>query len=46
MTLSFSIVRAIYIPHHTLLIFFLDSGHGGQIRDTDGDEIDGYDEGE
>ena len=25
---------------------FLDSGHGGQIRDTDGDEIDGYDEGE
>jgi len=25
---------------------FLDSGHGGQIRDMDGDEVDGYDEGE
>lgn len=23
----------------------LDSGHGGQIPDTDGDEIDGFDEG-
>ena len=22
-----------------------DSGHGGQIKDTDGDEFDGYDEG-
>ena len=22
-----------------------DSGHGGQIKDTDGDEYDGYDEG-
>ena len=26
-------------------LFFPDSGHGGQIRDTDGDEVDGYDEG-
>ena len=23
----------------------VDSGHGGQVRDKDGDEIDGYDEG-
>ncbi len=23
----------------------LDSGHGGQTRDKDGDEVDGYDEG-
>lgn len=23
----------------------LDSGHGGQTKDTDGDEADGYDEG-
>ncbi len=22
----------------------LDSGHGGQIKDKDGDEVDGYDE--
>ena len=22
----------------------VDSGHGGQVRDRDGDEIDGYDE--
>lgn len=26
--------------------FFADSGHGGQTRDLDGDEIDGYDEGQ
>jgi len=25
-------------------LFFHYSGHGGQIRDTDGDEVDGYDE--
>lgn len=24
----------------------LDSGHGGQTKDLDGDEADGYDEGE
>jgi hypothetical protein len=28
------------------LTMSLVSGHGGQIRDTDGDEPDGYDEGE
>lgn len=29
---------------HTLDVFS-DSGHGGQTKDTDGDEGDGYDEG-
>lgn len=24
--------------------YLLDSGHGGQIKDKDGDEMDGYDE--
>ena len=24
----------------------LDSGHGGQVKDTNGDEVDGYDEGQ
>ena len=28
------------------LTAFLVSGHGGQIPDIDGDEVDGYDEGE
>jgi hypothetical protein len=27
------------------LICYLDSGHGGQTKDLDGDEDDGYDEG-
>jgi hypothetical protein len=27
-------------------ILYLDSGHGGQIPDTDGDELSGFDEGE
>ena len=44
-SLFFHCERAIYIPRHTAYVF-LDSGHGGQVRDTDGDEIDGYDEGE
>jgi len=46
MTRSFSIVRELFISHIPQLMFFLDSGHGGQVRDTDGDEADGYDEGE
>lgn len=25
-------------------MIFLDSGHGGQTKDVDGDEADGYDE--
>ena len=28
-----------------LLVAYADSGHGSQVKDTDGDEIDGYDEG-
>jgi len=34
-----------YPPSHSAYIF-LDSGHGGQTLDKDGDEVDGYDEGE
>ena len=45
-SLFFHCTPAIYTPHHTLLMLLLDSGHGGQIPDTDGDEADGYDEGE
>ena len=26
--------------------FTVDSGHGGRTRDMDGDEVDGYDEGD
>ena len=28
-----------------ILKYWLDSGHGGQTRDLDGDEADGWDEG-
>lgn len=34
-------------PRYTFqanLIVLIDSGHGGQEKDTDGDEADGYDE--
>jgi len=44
-TRSFSIVSELFISPINPLIL-LDSGHGGQIRDMDGDEVDGYDEGE
>jgi metacaspase-1 len=30
------------MPHDALFFHF--SGHGGQTRDLDGDEVDGYDE--
>jgi hypothetical protein len=43
---SSSIVSYFYpksLPAYGL--FFSDSGHGGQIRDMDGDEVDGFDEG-
>ena len=37
------------VSHYRLALSFLhcypDSGHGGQTRDLDGDEIDGLDEG-
>ena len=42
----FSIVRFIhgfFLCYVSLII--LDSGHGGQIEDKDGDEVDGFDEG-
>lgn len=29
-----------------LCIYRVDSGHGGQTKDLDGDEADGYDEGQ
>jgi hypothetical protein len=32
-------------PKPQFAYVFLDSGHGGQIKDNDGDEVDGYDEG-
>jgi hypothetical protein len=32
-------------PGHHFYHFKPDSGHGGQTKDMDGDEIDGYDEG-
>jgi len=32
-------------PSFCDLLPCLDSGHGGQTKDTDGDEADGYDEG-
>lgn len=45
MTLYFSTVRV----HRSTQAFFsynhIDSGHGGQTKDLDGDEADGYDEG-
>ena len=38
----------IYIYYIRLLMTprCLDSGHGGQVKDTNGDEVDGYDEGQ
>ena len=35
----------LYPGSQTAHVLLSDSGHGGQIRDTDGDEADGYDEG-
>ena len=32
------------ISQTAVYLRFLDSGHGGQIRDRDGDEVDGFDE--
>lgn len=46
-TLSSSIVRApsALCDDFTHILLRLDSGHGGQTKDHDGDEGDGYDEG-
>ena len=38
-----SIVRHVCVKNSYQMIF-LDSGHGGQTKDVDGDEADGYDE--
>ena len=43
---SFTVSKCLYTPialHR--LSFQLDSGHGGQTKDRDGDEADGQDEG-
>lgn len=42
---SSSIVSERYVLYIRLTVFLV-SGHGIQIPDTDGDERDGYDEGE
>ena len=34
-----------YDIHIVSILLFLDSGHGGQTKDLDGDEADGFDEG-
>ena len=34
-----------FIHSFLLLSLLVDSGHGGQTKDTDGDEADGFDEG-
>ena len=39
-TLSFSLPTFVFLTFRVA-----DSGHGGQVKDRDGDEIDGWDEG-
>lgn len=39
-----TLIFRLYVDHLTYL--YLVSGHGGQTKDLDGDEADGYDEGE
>ena len=34
-----------YVIHFFFILLLLDSGHGGQTKDLDGDEADGFDEG-
>lgn len=41
---TFHIERFMQADRHWLLRS-ADSGHGGQVKDIDGDEVDGYDEG-
>ena len=45
MTHSFFIVRKPF-PSPIGLLTSLDSGHGGQLRGSDSDEVSGYDDGE
>ena len=41
-----SIVREYSMSSPSVLLTKTDSGHGGQTKDLDGDEEDGYDEGD
>lgn len=34
-----------FFLHICVFLIILDSGHGGQVEDKDGDEVDGFDEG-
>jgi hypothetical protein len=43
-TVSILLIHKTLFSHYSISI--LDSGHGGQTKDTDGDEGDGFDEGE
>lgn len=45
MILCFSTVSVFANRTLSMLRGLLDSGHGGQTKDLDGDEDDGYDEG-
>ncbi len=45
MILCFSIVRFFCSYSRFQYLTNIDSGHGGQIEDQDGDEMDGFDEG-
>ena len=38
-------VGSMYYNIYLFSLFLSDSGHGGQTKDLDGDEDDGYDEG-
>lgn len=40
-----SIVRLSTGPNLIFPIHAIDSGHGSRVRDLNGDEVDGYDEG-
>ena len=42
---SSSFLRALIRYLLSWIYFFADSGHGGQTKDLDGDEVDGMDEG-
>jgi hypothetical protein len=48
MTHCSSIVRGHFHGHLPVFVTYtiIDSGHGGQTKDLDGDEEDGYDEGD
>ena len=45
MTRCFSTVSMNISDYKGVDLMYLDSGHGGQTKDLDGDEADGFDEG-